>query len=213
MQRHGARLDLGLRYALMQGGRFGFDGMVGRVLRLEDATEFGAGSGLREAESDWIAAWSARYDPYVTIRHRFRLGSEALSITRNDFALDLAVDPVRLSANYIFLDSDPVALQPRDREEISGRLRLALTPEWSLNGFVRHDLEREEFVLLGGSVRFVNECCSLSAFVRRDFTDTETVEASTSFGVRVELMTLGGGGRSLEPDLPGVFATLDDAGR
>jgi LPS-assembly protein len=175
----------------------GFDATVGRVLRFRDADEFSTGSGLRNAQSDWVASWSARYDPYVTLRHRLRLGAEDLDVTRNALSLGLRVDPVRLSADYVFLDADPVADAPEDREEISARLALDITDEWAVTGSLRHDLEEERFVFLGGGIRFRNECCSLSAFVRRNFTRTDTVDASTSFGVRLELLTLGGGGGEL----------------
>ena len=193
----GPRFNLGLRYALMGAGPLGFDATVGRVLRLRDADEFSTGSGLRNAQSDWVASWSARYDPYVTLRHRLRLGAEDLDVTRNALSLGLRVDPVRLSADYVFLDADPVADAPEDREEISARLALDITDEWAVTGSLRHDLEEERFVFLGGGIRFRNECCSLSAFVRRNFTRTDTVDASTSFGVRLELLTLGGGGGEL----------------
>jgi len=76
-------------------------------------------------------------------------------------------------------------------------LAIDVTDEWALTGSLRHDLERGEFVFLGGGVRFANECCSLSVFLRRNFTRTETVDASTSFGIRLELLTLGGGGAGL----------------
>jgi len=193
----GPRLNLGLRYAVVAGGRFDFDATVGRVLRLKDADEFSAGSGLREAQSDWVAAWSARYDPYVSVRHRLRIGAENGDITRNSVSLSLAYDFARLTTDYIFLDADPVADAPFDREEIAAKLDISLTDRWSLTGALRHDLERGEFVFLGGGVQFANECCKLALFVRRNFTDTDNVPASTSFGLRVELLTLGGGGSNL----------------
>jgi LPS-assembly protein len=102
-----------------------------------------------------------------------------------------------MDAEYIFLDADPVADAPRDREEVSSRLSIGLTEEWTLTGALRYDLERADFVFLGGGVRFANECCSLSVFARRNFTSTDAVDASTSFGIRLELLTLGGGGGGL----------------
>ena len=204
----GPRLNLGLRYALIGAGPLGFDASLGRVLRLDDAGEFSPGSGLAGAQSDWVAAWSARYDPYLQLRHRLRLGSEDGALTRNALALRLALDPVRLQGEYIFLDADPVADAPRDREEITADLGIRVTEDWSLTGTLRHDLEQGEFVFLGGGLRFANECCSLSLLVRRNFTATDTVDASTSFGIRLELLTLGGGGAGIADGLP-----ADGAGR
>ena len=193
----GPRLNLGLRYALLGAGPLAFDASLGRVLRLDDVDAFGGGSGLANAQSDWVAAWSAGWSPYLRLRHRFRVGAEDGALSRNEAALSVALDPVRLNAEYIFLDADPVADAPRDREEVAANLAIDVTDEWALTGSLRHDLERGEFVFLGGGVRFANECCSLSVFLRRNFTRTETVDASTSFGIRLELLTLGGGGAGL----------------
>jgi LPS-assembly protein len=190
----GPRFNLGLRYELLSDTGVAFDATAGRVLRLGDAEEFSTGSGLFEAQSDWVGAWSARYDPYVTVTHRIRLGSEDLDVTRNEAWIGLNAGPARLSVQYAFFDSDPVAEALRDREELFARTRIGLSEEWSVNGFLRRDLELSEFVALGAGVRFANECCSVTAFLRRDFTDRENVPASTSFGVEVELFTLGAGG-------------------
>lgn len=193
----GPRFNLGLRYALLSGGPIGFDATVGRVLRLRDADEFTEGSGLSGAQSDWVTSWSASYDPYVTVRQRLRLGSDDLEINRNSVAVDLRYSIVNASAEYVFFGSEPETGSASDREEITARAGLQITDNWFLNGFMRRDLELGEFVSVGGGLQFRNECCSIGAFVRREFTDTENVAGSTSVGLQVELLTLGGGGANL----------------
>jgi len=188
----GPRFNLGLRYAMLSGGPVGFDASVGRVLRFRDADEFTQGSGLSEAQSDWVASWSARYDPYVTVRQRFRLDSDDLSVTRNAVAIDLRYRSAFLTTEYVFFEAEPEVDAPEEREEVTARAGFAVTDNWALSGFLRHDIEVGEFVSVGGSVQYRNECCTVAAFVRRNFTDTDVVESSTSFGLRIQLLTLGG---------------------
>ncbi len=192
----GPRVNLGLRYAVYSDFGLDFDATLGRSLRFERADEFSTGSGLANAQSDWVGAWSASYDPYVTVSQRLRLADDGLELTRNEARLALRLGPADLDLQYSFFEADPGSDAFVDREELFTSARFRLTDEWSINGFLRRDLDAEEFVNIGGGVRFRNECCSVTAFVRRNFTEQDNVSDGTSFGLTVELFTLGGGGTS-----------------
>jgi LPS-assembly protein len=56
----GPRLNAGLRYERISPGGLNLDASAGRVFRLRGADEFSSGSGLRDAASDWVGAWSIR---------------------------------------------------------------------------------------------------------------------------------------------------------
>ncbi len=190
----GPRFNLGVRYALSSDFGVGFDATVGRVLRFDAADEFSSGSGLAGTTSDWVGTWSASYDPYVTVSQRLRVADDGFEVTRNEALVALNLGPARLDLGYVFFEADPGEDAFVDREELTARALLEVTDEWSVNGFLRRDLEEREFVNLGGGVRFANECCSVQAFVRRSFTDQDNVSGGTSFGLAVELFTLGGTG-------------------
>jgi LPS-assembly protein len=186
----GPRLNLGLRYERLSPGGLNFDASVGRVFRLRRADEFSSGSGLVDAASDWVGAWSASYDPYVTVRQRVRVG-DGFSLTRNEIEGELTFGRLGLSANYIFLENDPTIAAPLDREELNTRAKFTIDRNWSVSGNVRRDIERSEFVEIGGGLTYANECCQVDFFVKRDFTKSDDAPASTSFGVLVRLFTLG----------------------
>ncbi|MEM9146893.1 MAG: LPS assembly protein LptD [Pseudomonadota bacterium] len=189
----GPRLNLGLRYEMFSEFGLGLEATAGRVLRFNDADEFSTGSGLASRNSDWVGAWAASYDPYVTVSQRLRIGDDGLEITRNETNLAVNVGRASFSVQYAFFDADTGSSALVDREEIFARSRVRLTDDWSINGFVRRDLELDEFVTLGGGLRFVNECCAVQFFARRNFTSQDNVSDGTSFGLTVELFTLGGG--------------------
>jgi len=188
----GPRMDLGLRYERLSFSGFRVEGTVGRSFRLEDADEFSEGSGLANAVSDWVASWAASYDPYVTVRQRLRIKDDG-EVTRNRATASFNFGPIALDGGYVFLEEDPSIDATQAREEVTAAARVRLTPEWSLRGALRRDLQEGEFVSLGGGARFANECCAVNFFISRRFTDRDNVESDTSIGLQIELFTLGSG--------------------
>jgi LPS-assembly protein len=186
----GPRINLLLRYDRISDEGLQFDAAVGRSYRMVEQDAFSEGTGLRDAESDFVTAWQASYDPYVVVRHRMRFADDA-SVTRNEVFGALAINPVNVSASYIFLEADPEIGAPNDREEVIASAGLQIDRNWSLSGYVQRDLELREFVQLGGQVTWENECAAIDLYLSRRFTDTEDAPASTSVGVNIRLLTLG----------------------
>ncbi len=160
------------------------------MLRPRGLDEFSAGSGLREAGSDWVGAWGLSYDPYVTVRQRLRVDDD-LSLTRNEIDARFAYRDASLSLGYIFLEQDPSIEAPRDREEVVARTEIGLGDEWTFSSLVRRDLERGQFVEVGGGLAFENECCRVDFFVEREFAGREDAPDGTTVGLQVRLFTLG----------------------
>jgi len=148
------------------------------------------GAGRDGRFSDWVASWRASYLTYASIEQRVRLDDDG-SVGRNEVFGTGRYGPASLSVGYGFLEDQPLVEREGDREEVSAFASLDLTDEWRTQSFVRHDLDEDQLVAVGGALTYANECCRISAFVSRDFTDSEDVPASTSFGVEVELLTLG----------------------
>ena len=186
----GPRINLALRYERIVDEGLKLNASIGRVYRFRDLPAFSAGSGLRDSESDIVASWQASYDPYVTVRHRIRFADDA-AITRNEFFGLVNIDPVELSAGYIFLESDAAVGAPLDREEITARANVKIDDNWSTSAYMQRDLVLGEFVQVGGALAWQNECCAVEVFLRRKFTSQEDSPASTSVGLRVRLLTLG----------------------
>ncbi len=160
------------------------------MLRLRGADEFSGGSGLADAASDWVGAWSASYDPYVTVRQRLRI-SDGFTITRNEIGAELTFGRVGLSASYIFIERDPSIEAPDDREELAGRASFRIDRNWSISGYARRDIELDDFVEIGGGLTYANECCQIDFRLKRDFRESNDAPDSTSFAVQVKLFTLG----------------------
>ncbi len=186
----GPRVNLMVRYERISDQGLRFDASVGRVFRFRNLEAFSNGSGLTDGESDFVGAWQATYDPYVTIRHRMRVADDA-TITRNEFFGEFKLAPVTLDVNYIFLEADADIGSLLDREEITAEASLAIDRNWSVSTFMQRDLQLGEFVQVGGQISYENECCAIDVFLKRRFTDSSDAPASTSGGVQVRLLTLG----------------------
>jgi LPS-assembly protein len=186
----GPRVNLLMRYERVVGDGVQFDASVGRTYRFRPDNTFSTGSGLRGTESDFVTAWQATYDPYVRMTHRMRFADDA-TITRNEFFGEFAVDPFELTVAYGFYESDPLIGTLTDREEVTAEGKFQIDRNWSVAAFLQRDLQVGEFVQVGGTLTYANECCEIDVFLRRRFTDSTDAPASTSVGVQVRLLTLG----------------------
>ena len=65
------------------------------------------------------------------------------AITRNEAIGRIAIDPVTLNANYIFIGADPLIGAPDDREELSSNIRLKLTDNWRISLEAKNILDEE----------------------------------------------------------------------
>jgi LPS-assembly protein len=186
----GPRLNLGMRYERIAPGGIKFDATVGRVLRLQNAYEFTSGSGLQNAVSDWVGAWSANYDPYVTVRQRIRLSDE-WSITRNEIGASFKFWRLETGADYVFLEADPSIGDPNNRQEVAARTSFAIDQNWKVLGSARRDLQAGKFVEARGGISYENECCAIDFYVKRRFTESQDAPQSTTVGLQIRLFTLG----------------------
>lgn len=186
----GPRLNVMLRYELLSNDKFNLDASFGRVFRLRSQDAFSVGSGLRDADSDYVAAWSAGYAPYVQVRHRIRV-DDAGTITRNEVFGRVTIDPVEFTTSYLFYAADPGIGTATDREEVTGILDVGLTDNWSFGAFAQRDLFADAGVQYGGSVTYENECCAIEVRLRRQETGSVNDPASTSVSVQLKLFTLG----------------------
>ena len=197
----GPRLNVMVRYDTKLSEDIGLNASVGRVFRLEDNTAFSAGSGLRDAKGENVTAWNLDWGDYLTFSHRMRFGNET-DVVRNEVAGILSVDPVALSARYVFFDADPDIQSPRVREELTASASWEITDNWRIAPFVRHDLEADELVNAGARLIFQNSCCKITLYTDRNFNNDEDLVASTLGGIQVELFTLGSGNGS--SDVTGI---------
>lgn len=188
----GPRMNVMVRYDTKLTEEIGLNASYGRVFRLQDNLAFTPGSGLRDAKGENVVAWNVDWSDSFTFSHRIRFGKDT-DVVRNEVTGILDLDPVSLSARYVFYDADPDIQSPRIREELTASAGWDITDNWRIAPFVRHDLEADELVNAGGRLIFQNSCCRITLYADRNFNNDEDLIASSLGGIQVELFTLGTG--------------------
>ena len=191
----GPRMNVMVRYDTKLTDEIGLNASFGRVFRLQDNEAFTAGSGLRDAKGENVTAWNLDWSEFFKFSHRMRFGNDT-DVVRNELTGILDIDPVSLSARYVFYDADPDIQSPRVREELTASAGWDITENWRIAPFVRHDLEADELVNAGGRLIFQNSCCKITLYADRNFNNDEDLIASSLGGIQVELFTLGTGNGS-----------------
>ncbi len=186
----GPRVNVLMRYERVVFDGLRFDASVGRTFRFRRLNAFSNGSGLGGTESDYVAAWQVIYDPYVQLNHRMRVENDG-TVTRNEFFGEFTIDPVELTVSYGFYEADPFVGAVTDREEVTAEGAFQFDRNWSISAFLQRDLVVGEFVQVGSTITYSNECCEIDLFINRRFTDSTDAPGSTSVGVQIRLLTLG----------------------
>ncbi|MEM9724408.1 MAG: LPS assembly protein LptD [Pseudomonadota bacterium] len=192
----GPRASAGLRYQrIARDGGPNIDVTIGQSYRLRPNLGFTDESGLQDEVSDLVGSWqisfdSASFGRNIAVGQRFRADT-GFGLARNEaYMRGEFFDRLTLRATYAFLEADPGAGSPVDRQEVEGSANLMLTEFWSLSGAARRDLELERFVNADAVLRYEDECLILDLKVGRRFNSVVDAPQSTNFGVGLSLKTI-----------------------
>ncbi|WP_157982215.1 LPS-assembly protein LptD [Oceanicella sp. SM1341] len=186
----GFRANLGVRYERFDADGWSIGTVVGRVLRNEPQDVFDDVPGLDGRASDYVGAVTFKLPPYLSLVNRVLL-REDMEFDRYEVRLDSAYGPLTLAGSYVYLTPDPQAQAFDERSEGAVDASYVIDSNWSVSGRMRYDFQEESFVRAGAGITYGNECFEIDFSVYRRFTSSETVDASTSFGVQVRLAGLG----------------------
>lgn len=195
----GVRANIGVNYDAILAMGLDFGLTAGRVLRLDTPAGFPAASGLDNAVSDWLLAWSLSDGGAdgVQVTNRLVLDDQA-ALTKGELRLDLQRPAWDLSGGYSYVKADAQEDRPDPISELVFDARHDLVGGWSLNGTGRYNVAAARLAEAGLGLTFRNECLDLDLSLSRRFTTSTSVKPSTDFGLSVELLGFGGTG------LPGM---------
>lgn len=192
----GLRAAIGLRYGYFWDNGDSISVLVGQSYRGKEIALFPGTGGLNDRESDFVGRITASFGDILSLSHRFRLDQEDLAPLRNEVILELSPEWFDLEATFVQQDKSISPSGTDAQEELNARLLVPIVQYWSFKVESRHD-----FAPGGGAIRhaaafvYQDECFEFELGVKRRFTEDRDVRPSTSFGVRVKLLYLGGGGR------------------
>jgi LPS-assembly protein len=173
----GPRSNYGVRGTLNTENQGSVNFLVGQNLRTKEDENFPRSSGLQDRTSDYVARLGYRTPQAFDVSYRTRIDKDNGEMHRHDVTGSMALDPLQISTNYLYLDQEfaEIVTQDPNREELSGWATLALTEEWSLTSSLRRDMAEGKY--RGGSygVMYNGPCVMMLLSLNRDFTRTQEV--------------------------------------
>lgn len=159
---------------------------VGQSVSFDSETPFPYNDDPGEHLSDYVGRMSFHYDPFE-LHYRFRLDQENLGFNNQSVGLRFAYSPIRLDLDYVTFKDDAFL---DTREEIATTAALDVTEEWTLQGYVRRDLQRNQMLYAGGGAVYHNECFTLDAAFSRAFVEDRDLRQDTVFSLRLAFRNL-----------------------
>jgi LPS-assembly protein len=188
----GGRLSLGLTWTRVAAGARSTL-TFGRLFRTEpfEASET---SGLAGTTSDWLLSGRVELAGGLAFDAR-ALFAEDLSLGRTEAAVDWRTEALTLEAAYLNLPADLFEDRPDRVEELSLEAELRASDRWTFRTDARYDLARDRPGRIGVGVVWRNECVEVDVSLARRYTSADGGEASTDFGLSVDLIGFSVGDR------------------
>jgi LPS-assembly protein len=188
----GPRANIGISWTRFdpQGWSMGVN--VGRVFREADLGQFGPGSGLAGAQSDWLAAANFTLADGLALNARMVMDGD-LRLTKGEARLTLNGPKTSFATSMIWAVADPLENRPDPTRELSADVRRKLSPNWTATFAGRYDFVADQGTVAGLGLEFLNECVRFDVSLSRRFTSSTSVTPTTDFGLSLDLVGFGGG--------------------
>jgi LPS-assembly protein len=189
----GARANAGLRYTINLPDGGNVRAVFGQSYQLQGTNPFeeAGESGLDTARSDYVAGFYFEPSSNFGLVAQGRFDHENFDLRRTDIHSWMRYGPFSASANYVKQVSK---LQVVDLigEEVQGSAGIQLTNDWSLNGSLRYDIDRDHVGRHGLGLTYANECFLFGINYDHTTPVDGSVDSDTTISFRVELKQLGG---------------------
>ena len=160
----------------------------------EDATDFSAGSGLRGDKSDLVGQATLNLGKQFTALARVRYDDDTSKFRRLESSLYYRGERFQVGGRYYKVDSEArtAVLNPdAPPEEISGFVGLKLSEKWRTRYTAYHDIDADITRRQSLGLVFEDDCTMVEFLYTRNNFDSDVIRDSSSFGIRLSLLTLG----------------------
>lgn len=182
----GLQAALGLTYARTSDTGTFTALSFGRVVRDAAISDFTPSSGLDGKASDWLLAGQVTSPVGVYFDAR-ALVSDSGKTTRGAGRLGWRTDVVDLTAAYIWQAADEVENRPKAVSEWTFDTAIKLDEAFTLRADARYDVANDTPARAGLGLIYRNECVTVDFSVKRRFTQSDTIDPSTDYGLSVSL--------------------------
>ncbi len=191
----GVRANIGVSWTRYDPMGWSLGATMGRVVRTDDLGQFGPSSGLDGRLSDWLLALQVGLPEGFLITNRLILNND-FGLSKAEMRLDLTQEKYGLSSSYVLVRADPQENRLIDAQELVFDGRYTLAGNWTGKASGRYDFVADRAASAGLGLEFRNECLSVDVSLSRRFTSSTNVKPTTDFGLQVDLLGFGGGGKA-----------------
>lgn len=188
----GPRANVGVTWTRFDPQGWSMGVTVGRVFREADLGQFGVGSGLAGAQSDWLAAVNFTLADGLALTGRLVMDDD-LSLTKGEARVTLNGPKTSVATSMIWAVADPLENRPDPTRELSVDARRKLNPNWTATFSGRYDFVADQGTVAGLGLEFLNECVRFDVSLSRRFTSSTSVNPTTDFGLSLDLVGFGSG--------------------
>ncbi len=187
----GPRVNMGLRWTREAGTGWVLGTALGRIWRESTPGGFNTGSGLADAESDWLAALRVTL-PYGLAATARSLIADDLRMTRGEMILGVTRPRYDLSSTYLWAQPDAADGRLVQTSELLLSAGYYMTPQWRASATTRYDLEGEREVSTDLGLTFRNECLLFDVSLSRRSSASTTVADVTTVDLQLDFLGFGG---------------------
>jgi LPS-assembly protein len=188
----GPRANLGISWTRFDPQGWTMGVTLGRVFREADLGQFGPGSGLAGAQSDWLVAANYTLADSFALTARLVVDDD-LDITKGETRITLNGAKTSVATSLIWAVADPLENRPDPTQEMSVDARRKLNPNWTATFSGRYDFVADRGTVAGLGLEFLNECVRFDVSLSRRFTSSTSVNPTTDFGLSLDLVGFGSG--------------------
>jgi LPS-assembly protein len=188
----GVHLNFGGNYLFQASNGYSLGATAGRVVRLEDESQFSDASGLSGIRSDWLVALSVRDKNGLSFSGRALLDDD-LTFTKSEARFSVLREAYSLSLGWTDLIADPAENRTDNTQEIVLASSVDVSENWTFLTDSRYNLLVGQPVSTGAGLAFLNECIKVNLSVSRQYGSSTSVRPATDYGLTVELLGFGSG--------------------
>jgi len=189
----GSRANLGLRWARLDSEGLSAEALIGRIWRRDGYDGFDPVNPqpLGQERSNWLLAgrlWGPRG---LSLGLRLLL-DDTRSATRGEASLNWYGRATGLSTVYVYLPANPFEGRTQNRAEWYLNVSHQFTSGVSARLGWEYDATQREFRAARTGLGYHGDCVSVDLSLSHRFATSTNVTRSTSFGLQVELLGIGG---------------------
>ena len=157
---------------------------LGRVLYLEDHSDYSEASGLDGSSSNWLVGAGMRWNNGLSFTTR-SLFDDNFDITKWETRLDYLQEDYAIGTTYSYVIADALEERDTNLSELGLDGRVRLKGRWEATAEYLYDFNENEATRAGLGLQFTNECTRLSLALSRRYSDTDALNPTTSVSLSI----------------------------